>query len=150
MKFFKVFEKGSGQVINYEKCSYIVHHSISKRNKKTIEHLTSFKQKIIPLKYMGCPIFYGRPKHAYFDDLIQRIKSKIEGWQSKFLSFPGRRTLINSVLASIPIHAIYVLIPPLKTLNYIKSFFSNFLWGSSIEFGKRHHWISWDKLCYPI
>ncbi|XP_043717589.1 uncharacterized protein LOC122665498 [Telopea speciosissima] len=57
-----------------------------------------------------------------------------------------RLTLLKHVLASMPIHALAALDLPKAVIGKFCGICADFLWGSS-EWGKRHHWVSWNKVC---
>lgn len=69
-----------------------------------IEQSSGCKPKSFPLLYLGAPRIKGRSKAVNFEELIKRIRSKLEGWKTRFLSFAGKITWIKSVLAGIPIY----------------------------------------------
>ncbi|RVW44240.1 Transposon TX1 uncharacterized 149 kDa protein [Vitis vinifera] len=56
-----------------------------------------------PILYLGLPLG-GNPKSSSFWDLvIERISSRLDGWQKAYLSFGGRITLIRSCLTHMPV-----------------------------------------------
>ncbi|KAK6773147.1 hypothetical protein RDI58_028385 [Solanum bulbocastanum] len=54
------------------------------------EVATGILRKEFPFNYLGCPIFYKRKQKAYYQQLIQRIGAKIQGWKGRLLSYGGR------------------------------------------------------------
>ncbi|GAV89340.1 hypothetical protein CFOL_v3_32757 [Cephalotus follicularis] len=102
----------------------------------------------MPIKYLGIPLFKGRAQSCFFDDLVERISSRIQNWKSKLLSFGGKLTLIKSVLCSMPIHILSLLNVPKKVTNRIQKILANFLWSS--QGNNRIHWISWRQICHPF
>lgn len=48
-------------------------------------------------KYLLAPLWFGRRKSSDFYYLIDRIKSKIPGWESILLSRAGRTCFIKSM-----------------------------------------------------
>ncbi|PNX61786.1 cysteine-rich receptor-like protein kinase, partial [Trifolium pratense] len=38
--------------------------------------------------------------------VLTRIKNRLSGWKSRFLSFGGRLVLLKSVLTSLPVYAL--------------------------------------------
>lgn len=98
-----------------------------------------------PIVYFDAPIFKGRRKTSYFNDLEMNIRKRIDGWKARFLSFGGKLTLLKSVLSPIPIHTLAVRSPPKTGISKMKSVMANLLWDSNGE--HRHHWIAWDSIC---
>lgn len=56
--------------------------------------------------YLGVPIFYGRAKAVFYQHLVDKVIRVPEGWKARILSFGGKLTLVNSVLASIPAYTL--------------------------------------------
>jgi hypothetical protein len=73
-----------------------------------------------PIVYFDAPIFKGRRKTSYFNDLEMNIRKRIDGWRAWFLSFGGKLTLLKSVLSPIPIHTLAVRSPPKTGISKIK------------------------------
>jgi len=60
----------------------------------------------IRLLYLGLSIG-GDPRRLTFWELVvNTIKSRLAGWQSRFLSFGGRLILLKSILTSLPVYAL--------------------------------------------
>jgi hypothetical protein len=55
-------------------------------------------------KYLGVPIFKSNPKALHWDQLIGKIKNRINFWGEKWLNLAGKVVLIKAVLASILIY----------------------------------------------
>ena len=55
-----------------------------------------------PILYLGLPLG-GNPKACgFWDPMIERISSRLDGWQKAYLSFGGRITLIQSCFTHMP------------------------------------------------
>ena len=54
----------------------------------------------LPVKYLGLPPLIQYPKARHLAPLIDKVRGKIEGWQSQCLSYVGRLELIKTVLYS--------------------------------------------------
>lgn len=48
-----------------------------------VEVVTRILIKDFPFTYLGCPIFYKRKQKVYYQQLIQRIATMIQGWRGK-------------------------------------------------------------------
>lgn len=101
-----------------------------------------------PFNYLGCPIFYMKKKKDFFQQLMDKIANKLQGWKGKLLSYGGRAVLIQHVLQNIPIHCLSVMNPPLNVLKTLQKALAQFLWSSRI--GERgRHWVRWREVCLP-
>ncbi|KAL0906957.1 hypothetical protein M5K25_025491 [Dendrobium thyrsiflorum] len=132
---FLHFELVSGLALNKQKCSFIPAKKVPLSRIRDIKSLTGFSQGFLPLKYLGVPLFKGRKKSFLFDDLISSLQKRFLYWDSNFLSFGGRLTLIKSVLYSIPLFAI----------GLIGSLIGFFWKGASNN--SKILWASWDNCC---
>ncbi|XP_060211821.1 uncharacterized protein LOC132639388 [Lycium barbarum] len=148
MKILQEYEAIAGQLINKGKSAFYMHDKISGALSQQVEQITGFKRDQFPLTYLGCPIFHSRRKKGYYNDLIKKVKNKLQNWKGKLLSFGGKAVLINSVLQSIPIYMLSAVVPTKYTINELHKIFARFYWSTKEE-GKSRHWSSWDKICLP-
>lgn len=105
-------------------------------------------EKPFPFTYLGCPIYIGKKKICYFDDMLTKIVKRLNGWQGKMLTYGGKVVLIKSVLQARPTYTLTTINPPKGTINLIQKHFVRFFWGSNGDRSK-YHWRFWDKLCSP-
>ncbi|KAJ6822973.1 uncharacterized protein M6B38_386025 [Iris pallida] len=77
-----------------------------------------------------------------FSYLLDKIRSKLMGWQNKILSPGGKLVLINNVLSSIPMYTLVAYCPPRAVLWTIERMFAAFFWGSKDGVSKRS-WLVW-------
>ncbi|CAJ2652040.1 unnamed protein product [Trifolium pratense] len=59
----------------------------------------------IPFLYLGLPIGGDSRRLGFWKSVLERLKNRLSGWTSRFLSFGGRLVLIKSVLTSLPVYA---------------------------------------------
>ncbi|KAH0646562.1 hypothetical protein KY284_034446 [Solanum tuberosum] len=126
MQTLTTYEKISGQLINKDKSHFLLHPNAFRTTCNRIKRYTGFHQKEAPITYLGCPLFIGRPRLIYFSELISKIMNRINGWQSKMLSYGGKATLIK----------------------HIQGIMADFLWGRRDD-KKKYHWSSWKNLSFP-
>ncbi|XP_059288078.1 uncharacterized protein LOC132041386 [Lycium ferocissimum] len=148
MKILQDSEAISGQLINKYKSAFYMYQKIPGVLSQQVAQITGFKRDQFPLKYLGCPIFHARRKKVYSNDLIKRVKNKLQNWKGKLLSFGGKAVLINSVLHSIPIYMLSAIVPTKYTINEPHTIFARFYWSTKEEV-RRRHWSSWDKETSP-
>ena len=96
---------------------------------ETIKTETGFGIQHSPINYLGCPLYIGGQRIAYFSNTVEKIIKKITGWQAKILNFGGKVTLVKHVLQSIPIHILAAISPPKTILKQIQRVIADFFWG---------------------
>ncbi|KAL0928380.1 hypothetical protein M5K25_000257 [Dendrobium thyrsiflorum] len=143
---FLHFEFVSGLALNKHKCFFIPTKKVPLSRIRDIKILTGFSQGFLPLKYLGVPLFKGRKKSFLFDDLISSLQKRFLYWDSNFLSFGGRLTLIKSVLCSIPIYSFQTLFPFQVVCNRINRLINRFFWKGASN-NSKILWASWDNCC---
>ncbi|XP_042965908.1 uncharacterized protein LOC122299590 [Carya illinoinensis] len=145
---FALYESWWGKVVSKEKSSIFFPKYVNSVRKRNILQLTSFSEGLFPVKYLGVPLFSGRLKVSYFEDLMNRIRDRLEGWQNRLLSAGARLLLLRHVVSSIPVHLLSVLHTPKKVVSSLNRIMSNFFWGISNGKQKRK-WVAWKKVCMP-
>lgn len=59
----------------------------------------------VPFLYLGLSIGGDPRRLSFWEPVVARVKKRLLGWRSKFLSFGGRLVLLKSVLSSLPVYA---------------------------------------------
>ncbi|XP_073122746.1 uncharacterized protein [Henckelia pumila] len=147
--FLAHYENCSGQLVNVAKSAMIFPPGWTARRRSRLLQITGFAEGHLPLKYLGAPLFRGNRKCSLFEPLLQSVRKKLEGWESRSLAPGSRMTLIRSVLLSIPIHLCQVIQPPLVVLEKLEHIFNAFLWGSR-PLEKKWNWARWSRACLPV
>ncbi|XP_019266837.1 PREDICTED: uncharacterized protein LOC109244235 [Nicotiana attenuata] len=111
------YEKISEQMVNKRKSSFYVPFQEDDQRITDINKITGFQWCQFPMKYLGCPIYLGRKKVVYFSDMVAKVANRMQGWQSKLLSYGDKVVLIKSILQALPLHILFVLHPPKTVLN---------------------------------
>lgn len=109
MKVLKEYEEESGQKTNKGKSSFFLHDNSPLVVAMRLGRLTGIKQGNFPFPYLGCPVFYGRSKICYFEDMLRKISRRIFTWHNKLLSLGRREILMGHVLQSMPIYLLTVM-----------------------------------------
>ena len=94
----------SGQLINFHKSSLIFSKNTRSIEKQTVAGIFNIPHSAAIGKYLGCPIFMGRPNADHFHPLITKAMSKLDHWKAKCFSKAGRVVLIQSNLEGLPSH----------------------------------------------
>ncbi|XP_055823323.1 uncharacterized protein LOC129891877 [Solanum dulcamara] len=148
MKTLQMYEGISGQLINKDKSQILIPTNTPVDIMDRVVTITGYKCTHGLMTYLGCPLYIGRQRVIYFTGIVSKVIAKIQGWQTKMLSYGGRATLIKSVLQSLPIHLLSVITPTRTTLKQIKCLIADFFWGWDKE-KRKYHWASWETLSLP-
>ena len=69
----------------------------------------------------------------YFQPLIDKVASKLNGWKGRLLSSGGHLILVRHVLQVMPIYQFAVMNPPKVILKRLERMFVKFLWGANVD-----------------
>lgn len=98
----RLFSKMSGLRVNYSK-SAIIPFNLNQQQLEMISVIAGCAVSQLPT-YLGLPLTVNKPGKQAYMKLIEKLQSRLQGWQGKLLSRGGRLQLLNSVLSSIPIY----------------------------------------------
>ncbi|XP_027102976.1 uncharacterized protein [Coffea arabica] len=99
---FAIYERASGQAINYEKSIVFFSANTSKEMRKNICTALGNMKEAASGKYLDLPMLIGRSKQQVFGYIEQKMKDKLQGWKRNLLSPAGKETLIKSVAMALP------------------------------------------------
>lgn len=98
--------------------------------------------------YLGVPLFHTRTKKSPFQFIVDKIQSKLNGYDAKLLSLAGRIILAKSVLLSILGYFMQMAMIPIGVSECIEKIVGCFIWGSSDTCNKIPL-VKWDVCCTP-
>nr|XP_016496983.1 PREDICTED: uncharacterized protein LOC107815849 [Nicotiana tabacum] len=149
MDTLRKYEDNSGQLINKEKSCFLMDKEIPAKRKHIVARNLNFQEKEFPIKYLGCPLFYGRKKIEFFTEMDTKIIQRVESWHANLLSTSGKKTLYQAC-SNCNTFSLDVYLPTTKYyFSQIEIVFANFFWGN-LEGKQKYHWSSWKNLCLPI
>ncbi|KAL9690640.1 hypothetical protein QQ045_011046 [Rhodiola kirilowii] len=110
-----------GQYVNFTKSEMVVSHNASTEFFQDVNHVLGVK--IVPIfnKYLGLPVQMCSKKTETFLPILEKLQSKVQGWQSTKLSAAGKEVLITSVLNSVPQYWLSTFFLPDQTIKKIQS-----------------------------
>jgi len=68
-------------------------------------------------KYLGVPLATHKPKVGDYEELLLKFNKRLVVWQTKFINFAGRVTLIKSILSFVPVYHMQATALSLKLLQ---------------------------------
>lgn len=92
----------------------------------------------------------GRLRLVHVQNIIDKTRTKLAGWQGRLLNIAGRRDLVRLVLNAIPIYLLSALKVPKQLTEDIDKARRRFLWAgdSAITGGKCK--VAWILVAKPI
>ncbi|KAL3813976.1 hypothetical protein ACJIZ3_015244 [Penstemon smallii] len=140
-----VYEKASGQQVNYQKSSIAF-------SKNTKEEVIDSIRTVLPMeivdkhdKYLGLPSIVGKSKKEAFANIRDKVCYRLQGWKEKWLSKGGKEVLLKAVIQAIPSYAMSCFQLPSYFAKEIESLMAKFWWEG--KQGKGIHWARWSVLC---
>ncbi|KAL0295721.1 UNVERIFIED_CONTAM: Retrovirus-related Pol polyprotein from type-2 retrotransposable element R2DM [Sesamum angustifolium] len=107
-----------------------------------------FQEGQLPVRYLGLPLISARLSIADCQPLLQKIDSRIKGWEGVQLSFAGRVQLIKSVLISFEVYWAMAFILPKGIIKEMMKRLRTFLWKGNSASG--YPKVAWEAVCRPI
>ncbi|XP_057786555.1 uncharacterized protein LOC131004001 [Salvia miltiorrhiza] len=138
----------SGQVCSQEKSNLYFARGVTTDRRRAIQRVMGFSVGILPMTYLGVPIFVGRPRASYFMPIFDKIVQKFARWKGLQLSIAGRLCLVRSVIQSSIVHSMMVYKWPKSLLHSLDRKCRNFIWTGSIDQQPRCS-VSWRRVCAP-
>ena len=141
---FKAF---SGLSISVEKSCFFS-SGLSEVEIDAITETCGIPAGTFPIRYLGLPLNTRKLSIANCEPLLHQIKSKINSWTSKYLSFAGRQVLISTVIGGITNFWSGAFILPKECISLIDKMCNAFLWKGTLE-GKYVARVAWEKVATP-
>lgn len=145
LSVFEGFAKWSGLSISLEK-STVYMAGVEAEEKRRILRNFPFAEGSLPVRYLGLPLMTQAMKRQDYLPLVERIRSKICSWTSRFLSYAGRLQLIKSVLVSIVNFWASVFRLPSKCIHEVEQLCASFLWTGP-DLKSTGAKVSWSAIC---
>ncbi|KAL0335971.1 UNVERIFIED_CONTAM: CTD small phosphatase-like protein 2 [Sesamum radiatum] len=140
------FAAPSGLQVNPNK-SQIILSRVGQQGKQQILDLLGFQEGFLPVKYLGVPLISSRLTMADCKPLIDKLDSRIAGWNHLNLTYAGRAQLMKSVLSSLHSYWALVFILPKGVIKILEAKMRKFLWKGST--GRGYAKVAWEQVCRP-
>jgi hypothetical protein len=141
----KGFEFASGLKVNFLKSS-IIGINVENHFMETACIFLNCSRGVVPFKYLGLPVGTNPRRMATWAPMVEKVRSKLNSWGNKHISFGGRLVLINSVLNLIPIFYMSLMKMPVQVRKKVIQIQRDFLWGG-VNGRKKLSWVKWKDVC---
>ncbi|KAK4381745.1 hypothetical protein Sango_2938800 [Sesamum angolense] len=133
----------SGLHTNPQKSQLIISKAASGLRDSLLATL-GFQEGHLPVRYLGLPLISARLSVADCQPLLQKIDSRITGWEGVQLSFAGRVQLIKSVLISFEVYWAVAFILPEGIIDEMIKRLRTFLWKGTSSSG--YPKVAWEAV----
>lgn len=121
------YERASGKKVNFEKSVIFFSSNVEDNAANMIVSKLGVRGAYNIECYLGLPTLIGRKKEA-FSTLCDRLRSKVNSWNNRFLSQGGKEVYIKTVLQALPAYSMSCFLLP-KTLCYkLEQMMTRFWW----------------------
>lgn len=87
--------------MNFDKSTIFFSSNTMESTRTHISRELGVRYSNNPEKYLGLPNMIGRQKKASFQNLKDRMKKKVDGWATQFLSQGRKEVFIKAILQAI-------------------------------------------------
>jgi hypothetical protein len=122
----EIFGQASGLITNMEKTEIFPISCQDLALDVLVGEQLKFSE--FPATYLGLPLHYKKLPKSSYQPLVQKIGNRLPGWKRKLLSYPGRETLVKSVLSSMPTYFMTAFKLPKWAILHIDRYRRSFLW----------------------
>nr|GEV60564.1 RNA-directed DNA polymerase, eukaryota [Tanacetum cinerariifolium] len=99
----------------------------------------------LPFSYLGTQVGGTMSRVQAWNDVVDKVQTRLSKWKLNTLSIGGRLTLLKSVLGSIPLFHMSIFRVPLGVLRMLESTRSHFFNGH-VPKSKKASWVKWNNV----
>ncbi|XP_060965138.1 uncharacterized protein LOC133034129 [Cannabis sativa] len=132
------FQLAFGQQVNFSKSSVFFSPNTTTQSRSGICSVLGMVEASDGSLYLGLPNIIGRNKTSILGFLKNKVMSRINSWDGKFLSRAGKEILLKAVIQSLPTYAMSVFLIPIGICEDIEKLMASFWWKTSSRKGQGH------------
>lgn len=99
--------------------------------------------------YLGMSLMHRRVGIGTFEFVVDKVRTRLNGWEAKNLLLAGRITLAKAVLLTIPNYFMTTVRIPISVCSEIEKLARNFIQRSTSE-ARKPALINWEGCCQLI
>jgi len=104
---------------------------------------------LLPINYLGVPIFVGATKRRLLQPFPDKVKLKLASWKGKFVILTGWIHLVNTMVTGFLAYSFNVYKWSVSILKQVEKWTRNFILTGDIM-KKGIATVNWDKICSPL
>ena len=139
------FSDSTGLNVNFHK-SFLAPINVSAEKSLHLDRTFGCEVGTMPFTYLGLPLSTTRPTVQEFSPLISKMKKRLSG-VTKFLSYHGKLTLVNSVFSALLTYYMYSLIIPPAVIQQIDKFKKHCSWSKGDIHRRGTCPAAWEPMC---
>ena len=146
-QIFGLYEKVSGQAINFNKSSITFGKKVSPETQNRMRNILQIHNVGGIGKYLGLPEQIGGKKADMFAYITDKVRAVTQRWKQQQLSLGGKEVLIKSIALSMPIFSMNIFRLPKEICEHINGILAKFWWAAGDNKGM--HWYAWKRVSKP-
>ena len=145
-----IFSDFFGLRLNRAKSSFIG-FGLSSEEMTGCSRLLATPISTLPIRYLGVPLVDRRLRISDWQPVLEKVESRLGGWQARLMSRGGRLVLLKAVLAAIPTYFMSIFRLPCGVRKRLEQLMRRFFWcGSRAEETRAVPLVAWETVCRPI
>eukprot|EP00253_Pinus_taeda_P003315 PITA_03315 len=141
------FMEYSGGAVNFHK-SCIYGWNISNHTAHNIADIfgVAYKANWDHFIYLGMPVSLGPLKATTWNEIIDKVKRKVQQWGTQWLNPAGRIILLKSGTSSLPLYRFTLYQAPTIFHHKLEVTLRNFLWQGGKKEKNRFNLVGWKSV----
>ena len=137
--FIQRYSMASGQRVNYQKSSIYFGKLLHAERKEEIKAKLGIEQTCRERIYLWLPESFDGSKVSILSYLQEKLRQRVQGWQTKFLLPSGKEVLLKAVAMALPTYTMSCFLLPKTVYRKIAAIMSDFWWKNKEE-SRGMHW----------
>lgn len=117
----------SGEKLSEEKTRTYFSKTVEFALAKEIGELSCFSISKNLGRYLGMPNLHSHVTNKTYHEILDRVDTRLSGWNAKHLSFAERLTLAQAVIQALPIYSVQTTKIPRATQGKIDCIYHRFI-----------------------
>jgi hypothetical protein len=147
-EILEVYSTGSGQRANKDKSSVYCSPNCSNSIRNVVKGTLQITREALSEKYLGLPTASGRLTERHFDHIVERSRSRVQGYSEKKMSCAAKEVHLKSVIQALLTYSMSCFKLTKGLCKKVMAVMSKYWWAGSLD-KRGMHWQSWEKMSIP-